>query len=35
VLQRIHSHIRSGRRRSSQVPNLHTSKDYLCRRVSG
>jgi len=34
-MPRIHSPIRSGRRRSLQVPNLHTSKDYLYRRVSG
>jgi hypothetical protein len=34
-MQRIHSHIRSGRRRSLQVPNLRTRKDYLYRRVSG
>ena len=35
VMPRIHSHLRSGRRRSLQVPNLRTSKDYLYRRVSG
>jgi len=35
VMPRIHSHLRSGKRRSLQVPNLRTSKDYLYRRVSG
>jgi hypothetical protein len=35
VMQRIHSHLRSERRRSLQVPNFRTSKDYLYRRVSG
>ena len=28
---RIHTHLPSGRRRSSQVPNLRTSKNYLYR----
>ena len=35
MMPRIHSHLRSGRRRSLQVPNLRTSKDYLYRRVAG
>jgi hypothetical protein len=35
VTPRIHSHLRSGSRRSLQVPNLRTSKDYLYSRVSG
>jgi len=35
VMPRIHSHLRSGRRRSLQVPNLRTSKDYLYRRFQG
>jgi len=34
-MPRIHSQLRSGRRRSLQVPHLRTSKDYLYRRVSG
>jgi len=35
VMPRIHSQLRSRRRRSLQVPHLRTSKDYLYRRVSG
>ena len=34
-MPRIHSHLRSGRRRSLQVPNIRTSKDYLYRWVLG
>jgi hypothetical protein len=35
VMPRIHSHFRRGRRRSLQVPNLRTSKDYLHRGFQG
>ena len=35
VMPHIHSHFRSGRRQSLQVPHLRTRKDYLCTRVSG
>ena len=34
-MPRIHSHLPSRRRRSLQVTNLPTSKDYLHRRVPG
>jgi len=35
MMPRIHSHFRSGKRRSLRVPNFRTSKDYLYRSVSG